>query len=74
MTREGLPRVGFVGVGVMGHGMAACLLAAGYPLTVTDVNLLLGRLVPSRFPIPIDLLKPILELQQEDGEPSEGGS
>jgi len=28
---------------------------AGGPLTVTDVNLLLGRLVPKRFPIPIDL-------------------
>lgn len=28
---------------------------AGGPLTLTDVNLLLGRLVPSRFPIPIDL-------------------
>jgi 5-oxoprolinase (ATP-hydrolysing) len=28
---------------------------AGGPLTLTDVNLLLGRVVPSRFPIPIDL-------------------
>jgi 5-oxoprolinase (ATP-hydrolysing) len=28
---------------------------AGGPLSLTDVNLLLGRLVPSRFPIPIDL-------------------
>jgi len=28
---------------------------AGGPLTVTDVNLLLGRLVSSKFPIPIDL-------------------
>jgi 5-oxoprolinase (ATP-hydrolysing) len=27
----------------------------GGPLTLTDVNLLLGRLVPSRFPIPIDV-------------------
>jgi 5-oxoprolinase (ATP-hydrolysing) len=27
----------------------------GGPLSLTDVNLLLGRLVPSRFPIPIDL-------------------
>jgi 5-oxoprolinase (ATP-hydrolysing) len=27
---------------------------AGGPLTLTDVNLLLGRLVPARFPIPID--------------------
>ena len=28
---------------------------AGGPLSLTDVNLLLGRLVPSRFPIPIDV-------------------
>jgi 5-oxoprolinase (ATP-hydrolysing) len=28
---------------------------AGGPLTLTDVNLLLGRLVPERFPIPLDL-------------------
>ncbi len=28
-----LPRIGFVGVGIMGHGMASCLLRAGYPLT-----------------------------------------
>jgi 3-hydroxyisobutyrate dehydrogenase-like beta-hydroxyacid dehydrogenase len=27
-------RIGFVGVGLMGHGMAKNLLAAGYPLTV----------------------------------------
>ncbi|MEM8645448.1 MAG: NAD(P)-dependent oxidoreductase [Pseudomonadota bacterium] len=30
---ESRPRIGFVGVGVMGHGMAANLLAAGYSLT-----------------------------------------
>ncbi len=29
-----MERIGFVGVGVMGHGMAGCLLDAGYPLTV----------------------------------------
>ena len=28
---------------------------AGGPLTLTDVNLLLGRLVPERFPIPIEV-------------------
>ena len=28
-----MQRIGFVGVGVMGHGMAACLLKADYPLT-----------------------------------------
>ncbi len=31
---EGRPRVGFIGVGIMGHGMAGCLLKAGYALTV----------------------------------------
>lgn len=31
---EDRPRVGFIGVGIMGHGMAGCLLDAGYPLTV----------------------------------------
>ena len=29
-----MDRIGFVGVGVMGHGMASCLLRAGYQLTV----------------------------------------
>ena len=29
-----MDRIGFVGVGVMGHGMAACLLAAGFQVTV----------------------------------------
>ncbi len=28
------PRVGFIGVGLMGEGMCSCLLKAGYPLTV----------------------------------------
>ena len=28
------PRIGFVGVGLMGHGMAKNILEAGYPLTV----------------------------------------
>ncbi|WP_350296663.1 NAD(P)-dependent oxidoreductase [Limnohabitans sp. Rim8] len=31
-----LPRIFFIGVGNMGHPMAANLLQAGYPLTVTD--------------------------------------
>ena len=31
MTKE---RIGFVGAGLMGHGMAASLLKAGYPVTV----------------------------------------
>ena len=30
----GLPRIGFVGVGLMGHGIAKNLLAKGYPLTL----------------------------------------
>ncbi len=29
-----LPRIGFVGAGIMGHGMANCLLRAGYQLHV----------------------------------------
>ena len=32
-----LPRIFFIGVGNMGHPMAANLLKAGYPLTVLDV-------------------------------------
>jgi len=29
-----MTRIGFVGAGLMGHGMVSCLLAAGYPVTV----------------------------------------
>jgi 3-hydroxyisobutyrate dehydrogenase-like beta-hydroxyacid dehydrogenase len=29
-----LPRIGFIGIGMMGHGMAKNLLAKGYPLTL----------------------------------------
>jgi len=42
-------RLGFIGVGVMGHGMASCLVEAGYELTViahrnrTPVEDLVGR-------------------------------
>ena len=28
------PRIGFIGVGLMGHGMAKNILQAGYPLTI----------------------------------------
>jgi 5-oxoprolinase (ATP-hydrolysing) len=48
---------------------------AGGPLTLTDVNLLLGRLVPTRFPIPIDVgaaHRRFAELRRELGE--EGGA
>ena len=41
---------------------------AGGPLTLTDVNLLLGRLVPEEFPIPIDVEAPrkrLAELRAE---------
>lgn len=31
-------QIGFVGVGAMGGGMAHCLLKAGFPVTVYDVN------------------------------------
>jgi 5-oxoprolinase (ATP-hydrolysing) len=37
---------------------------AGGPLTLTDVNLLLGRLVADRFPIPIDLEAPWARFQE----------
>ena len=29
------PRIGFIGVGMMGHGMAKHLLAKGFPLAFT---------------------------------------
>jgi 5-oxoprolinase (ATP-hydrolysing) len=48
---------------------------AGGPLTVTDVNLLLGRLVASRFPIPIDLdaaRNRLRELREDLGEGETG--
>ena len=32
------PRVGFVGLGIMGTPMAAHLADAGYPLTVYDID------------------------------------
>ena len=31
---EGKPRVGFIGIGLMGHGMAKNLLARGFALTI----------------------------------------
>lgn len=49
---------------------------AGGPLTITDVNLLLGRLVSGRFPIPIDLdaaRRRLAELRAELG-PTEDSS
>ena len=33
LTPKPLPRIGFIGIGMMGHGMAKNLLANGYPLT-----------------------------------------
>ncbi|MEO9337708.1 NAD(P)-dependent oxidoreductase [Mesorhizobium sp. SB112] len=44
---SGLSRVGFIGAGLMGHGMAKNIIEAGYPLTV----------LPHRNPKPIDDLK-----------------
>jgi 3-hydroxyisobutyrate dehydrogenase-like beta-hydroxyacid dehydrogenase len=32
------PRIGFVGLGMMGHGMAKNLLAKGFPLSVKAFN------------------------------------
>ncbi|MCG6948411.1 MAG: hydantoinase B/oxoprolinase family protein, partial [Acidobacteria bacterium] len=49
---------------------------AGGPLTLTDVNLLLGRLVAERFPIPIDLETPWVrfrELREELEAAGRGG-
>ena len=34
MNAETKPRIGFIGLGLMGHGMAKNLVAKGYPLTV----------------------------------------
>ncbi len=34
----GKPRVGFIGVGVMGEPMAANLVRAGYDCTIYDIN------------------------------------
>jgi len=48
---------------------------AGGPLTITDVNLLLGRLVTRRFPIPIDLEAAavrLLELRDDLGSDETG--
>jgi 3-hydroxyisobutyrate dehydrogenase len=36
MIAASKPRIGFIGIGAMGEPMAACLLAAGYPVTVYD--------------------------------------
>jgi L-threonate 2-dehydrogenase len=37
-TTANKPRIGFVGLGVMGRPMAANLVRAGYPCTVYDIN------------------------------------
>jgi 2-hydroxy-3-oxopropionate reductase len=44
-TRQGLPQVGFIGLGIMGRPMALNVLKAGFPLTVS-----------SRSPGPVDEL------------------
>ena len=36
--REALPRLGFIGLGIMGTPMAAHLAAAGYPVTAYDID------------------------------------
>jgi 3-hydroxyisobutyrate dehydrogenase-like beta-hydroxyacid dehydrogenase len=33
MAEKTMERIGFVGIGLMGHGMAKNLLAKGYPLS-----------------------------------------
>ncbi len=49
---------------------------AGGPLSLTDVNMLLGRLVPSRFPIPIDVeaARRQLAILREDLPAQDAGS
>ena len=34
MNADTKPRIGFIGLGLMGHGMAKNLVTKGYPLTV----------------------------------------
>src|SRR5262252_10447611 len=34
MNAETKPRIGFIGIGLMGHGIAKNLVTKGYPLTV----------------------------------------
>src|SRR5947207_9219619 len=44
-TNASKPRVGFIGVGVMGRPMVSNLLKAGFPCTIYDVN-----------PVPVEAL------------------
>lgn len=39
MTNQNLPKLAFIGLGVMGREMALHLAAAGYPLNVFDISL-----------------------------------
>ena len=34
MTEDTKPRIGFIGLGLMGHGMAKNIVTKGFPLTV----------------------------------------
>ena len=38
MTQQQKPRIGFIGLGVMGYPMASNLLKAGFPCTIYDIN------------------------------------
>jgi 5-oxoprolinase (ATP-hydrolysing) len=52
-----------VGPGSAGADPGPACYGRGGPLTVTDVNLFLGRIVPARFPIPLD--RPAVERHLE---------
>ena len=43
MTGTDTPRVGFIGLGIMGSLMAENLARAGFPLTVSDPDARQGR-------------------------------
>ncbi len=57
-----------VGPGSAGASPGPACYGAGGPLTITDVNLLLGRLDPTRFEIPIDLGAATRALDEVRGE------
>ncbi|MCD4748094.1 MAG: hydantoinase B/oxoprolinase family protein [Thermoanaerobaculales bacterium] len=66
-VEQGRPAVGPQSAGAQPG--PACY-GAGGPLTITDVNILLGRLLPERFSIPIDIdaaERRLQELQQDLG-------
>ena len=51
------PRVGFIGLGMMGHGMAKNLVEKGHPLTILAVGIY-GKGLPNQNGAPIRLVVP----------------